>query len=871
MNTGLPLQAGLDAVEELRQYKTFLALLDEVASLLLAESSPDPAGDALALILEACDAELAALYLDQPGEDLDRAAAVHTVRIAPSLSTRAPIERLCKLRYADLGEWGERLAAGMLVHLGPERMLPQLLEAGVAAADLLVVPLLRRGEATGFVALLSTRPRQWHRVALSMLCAVINDLALSLERDQAAKALSVNQQRLQALVGATEDVLVECDYNGRIRNLWSHAPAYQGIPAQDRHLAEVLPASVATSIAAALPGVLIEGGSRVLRCTDDTRYPASHYNVRLQAVPDAEGVGPSIVVLLRDTTTLVQEELRWQTMLKTLDLLDEAVIELTASGILLHASTAWATLRGESADRLGDDYGYPLSRWVHPQDRPDVDMAFCRLSAGESQQEMVRFRLLHEPEPRWVEARLLAQRPHLSAPLEVHGVLRDITAAYQQERRIMQMALYDALTGLPNRLLLDEKLNEALARARRNQNQVALGFIDLDHFKLINDSLGHKAGDAVLVELSKRLKSVLREVDTLARWGGDEFVVLLPDLQDLRSLSRIAERLREVARQGIAVDGLETKPSISIGLAVFPEDADSADGLLSVADHTLFYAKGAGRNNVQFYRDVADRQQIDRQHVALQGWFTDALAERSIQMFLQPVVELDSGRVVSFEALARWYDDRLGWVSPGVFVPMAEKMGLIRELGEQVIDEVLRHLSAWRARGLTQPVAVNVARPQLFSAGFVEQLIAKVAAHGLSPSDLIIEITESTALADISRQTHFLEQLEHSGFAVALDDFGTGYSALSQLHEMPIRLLKIDPSFTAKITTERGRRIVQAIVQMADALGLTVIAEGVEDESTVRQLASLGIRRVQGHWFSEAVPAGLAAAMLESAAVPRLT
>ncbi|NLR76525.1 sensor domain-containing phosphodiesterase [Leeia aquatica] len=854
-----------DPDSALSLYQVYLELLDAVASLLLADASAEGLQEVLAEIGQRCNASVCVLYQHcSPSEEAELVAAKAAWVTESLLPRYNELQVLRHLRYDSFPDLADPLHAGMVART-PLSTLPQLASAYQILGDsqLMLIPLLPRGELYGFVALVRPTQLPWHKIEINILCAVVNDLALALDRDHTAQDLAVNQQRLQALVGATEDIVVECDLQGRVLNLWSDHPQYQKLDYRRLMLEAVLPAGIANPLRDLLPHLLRHKGSRVLRCIDNGSYPPSHYNVRLQAVPDAGGLQHNLVALIRDVTPLVQEEQRWQTMLQTLDLLDEAVLELTASGILRHASTAWARLRGTPEEWIGDDYGYPLSRWVHPQDHAELARALNQLSHGERKQTELRFRLLHPSEPLlWVEARLLAQRPHPSAPLEVHGVLRDVTTAYQNERRIMQMALYDALTELPNRLLLDDRLHEAIHYAKRHKCKVALGFIDLDHFKLINDSLGHKAGDEVLVSLAQRLKAVLREEDTLARWGGDEFVVLLPALTDLSTLAAISERLREVARQGVTVDGLETKPSISIGMAVFPDDADSAQGLLSLADHTLFHAKASGRNNVQFYRDIADRQALDRNHVVLQGWFADAVQKRDLQVFYQPVVDVASGQITSFEALARWYDDQLGWVSPSVFIPLAEKTGLIRELGEVVLDTVLQRLVQWRQRGILQPVAINVARAQLFTAGFVAMLQDKVAQHQLQPADLIIEITESTALADVSRQTHFLNQLESSGFIIALDDFGTGYSSLSQLHEMPVNVLKIDPSFTAKLHTERGRRIVQAVVQMGHALGLRIIAEGVEDEATLRQLVTLGVAHIQGHWFSEAVPAGLVDSLL---------
>jgi len=471
-----------------------------------------------------------------------------------------------------------------------------------------------------------------------------------------------------------------------------------------------------------------------------------------------------------------------------------------------------------------------------------------------------------QADPIWVEARLLAHCSRQGNVIALRGVLRDITSSHLQEQRITQLALHDALTQLPNRILLEDHLQQAIARAQRNKTKVALGFIDLDHFKHINDTLGHNAGDTVLVTLSKRLQSVLRGIDTLSRWGGDEFVVLLPDVSNEEDFRRVAERLRDVARDSIDLDGVETKITLSIGFAVYPDDADSPETLMSVADHTMFHAKGVGRNNVQFFQDIHDKT-LDRGNVQLQTRLNRAIQDGALQVFYQPVVDVETQRIVTFEALARWHDDQNGWVAPDVFIPLAEHLGIIQELGEQVFDHSLQRLKNWREVNKLVQASVNISRLQLFAPAFVQNLLRKIDDHGLKPQDVVLEITESVALLDLNYESKRLHELHDAGFSIAIDDFGTGYSALSQLHKMPVDILKIDTSFTSRMDTEDGRRIVQAIVQMADALNLKMVVEGVEKLETVVYLRSLGVSQMQGHYFSAAVPAGMCGSLLQNSQI----
>jgi EAL domain-containing protein (putative c-di-GMP-specific phosphodiesterase class I) len=328
-------------------------------------------------------------------------------------------------------------------------------------------------------------------------------------------------------------------------------------------------------------------------------------------------------------------------------------------------------------------------------------------------------------------------------------------------------------------------------------------------------------------------------------------------------LGAIAERLREIARQGVVIDGVETRPTISIGLAVFPDNAQSGEDLMSAADSTMYYAKAAGRNNVQFYGDIMHLKTLGREHMAIQTRLNHAVLQNELQVFFQPIVQARTGEVSSIEALVRWQDDTSGWVSPTVFVPMAERLGLIEELSEQVMVQALMRLKAWRERGLQQRLALNLSRNLLFSPRFAQTLIDLVRQQGLRPADVTLEVTESLALTDYSRQSRHLRELHRAGFAIAIDDFGTGYSSLSQLHDMPIDLIKVDISFTSRLNTESGRRVMQAIVQMAQALGLEVVVEGVENLETARFLQGLGVEKMQGHYFSEAVPAGICELMMQ--------
>ena len=862
----------LPFAEELDLYKRYLKALESVAGLLLEETSEQNLTEVLQLLSETTGVSCCALFLNQADENgLDSAKLHCTWSSSEAASRISDFSQLREINFQKYPVLFDTLQVGMVFSKNIAE-LPRAEAALFAAQHIhtaLCVPLLMHGEMEGFIGLFSqNKTRNWHPVEINVICAIANSLALALARKHVEQSLEASTRRLRALVGSTEDMIIEYDLNGHILNAWTDNRTFSiGLDANitGMVLNKALPNDMAQAILRATPKLLASGNRETFEFTLRIDGEDRFFLGRLQTLPSETGQTRNMVALIRDITELMQEEAQRLSMLETLNLLEEAIVDLSLDGLLLNFSMAWSKLLDLSSEQTYEHLGKPLTDFVYPDDRAAINSVIEQLASGRLHSDAVRFRLSHGTEPIWIEAHLLAHTSPQGTITALRGVLRDITASHLQERRITQLALHDALTQLPNRILLEDHLQQAIARAQRNNGKVALGFIDLDHFKHINDTLGHKAGDTVLVTLSQRLQAVLREIDTLSRWGGDEFVVLLPDASNEEDTRRIAERLRDAARESIDLDGVETKLTISIGFAVYPDDADSAETLMSVADHTMFHAKGVGRNNVQFFQDIHDKT-MDRENVLMQTRLSHAVHDKALQVFYQPVIDVSTGQIISFEALARWHDDQNGWVSPDIFIPMAEHLGIIQELGEQVFDHTLQRLKVWRESNIPVQASVNISRAQLFTPLFVQNLLDKVRKYGLTPQDLVLEITESVALLDLSYESKRLLELRNAGFSLAIDDFGTGYSALSQLHSMPIDILKIDGTFTSRLDTEDGRRIVQAIVQMADALNLKMIVEGVENADTAMYLQSIGVQHMQGHYFGEAVPAGVCQMLLQESA-----
>lgn len=542
---------------------------------------------------------------------------------------------------------------------------------------------------------------------------------------------------------------------------------------------------------------------------------------------------------------------------RTLDLLEEAVIELDPRGRIVSANSGWWLLIG-STPRAD----VSLMEHLNEEDRSAFELHFISLMTGKKDEFRGRYRFQTPARTeQWLECRFVVERSDDGEITGARGVLRDITKSYLQERHITYMALHDALTGLPNRVLLEDRIKQAIQQAARNGHRVGVCFIDLDHFKNINDAYGHKAGDALLLRLSQLLKACLREADTLARWGGDEFVVLLPDLHTAEAVRQVAQKMVEAMRQTVTLEGLSISATFSMGIAVYPDDEGEGDidSLLAQADRAMFYAKSQGRNNFQLFADMSSKG-LGKKELYIQTRLAQAIRERRIAVWFQPVVAAQAMpdghvRLAGVEALARWHDPDLGWISPGSFIPMAENLGLIGELGLLVRRQAFEQFQAWRQTHPSLTLSINISKRQLFATDFMSTLLADVEHYGLDPRAVVLEVTESVALMDVEFAEDRLRQLASAGFTLAIDDFGTGYASLSQLHELPIGELKIDISFVRRVHTEEGLRMAQGIVSMAQALRLRTVAEGVEDESTARALRELGVDMLQGYHFGRPCPA----------------
>ena len=426
----------------------------------------------------------------------------------------------------------------------------------------------------------------------------------------------------------------------------------------------------------------------------------------------------------------------------------------------------------------------------------------------------------------------------------------EIQRVKASEASFTHLAQHDALTNLPNRLLVSDRMAQAIGQARRYGRRAALLYLDLDNFKNINDSLGHDAGDELLKEVAGRLQGAVREMDTVSRQGGDEFLIVLTDVADLDAISAATKHVLNSMTQPFSLKGMQIVTSVSIGVALYPEDGDDFAALLKHADQAMYQAKAEGRNAFRFFDTHMNADILERLNLDL--GLREALSQQQFVLHYQPIVDIHSGRLLAAEALIRWQHPQRGMLGPDTFIPVAESSGLIVEIGEWVLNEACRQMTVWRAAGLPAfVVSVNLSSVQ-FRRGNLQALVAAALQRYDLPAECLeLELTESLLLQDSERFIDTLYGLKALGVKLSIDDFGTGYSNLSYLQRFRVDKLKIDQSFVRKLQdSPEDRAIVTAIIQMAKSLHLLTIAEGIEDDSTRRLLAQLGCDQGQGYWFA---------------------
>jgi diguanylate cyclase (GGDEF)-like protein/PAS domain S-box-containing protein len=549
---------------------------------------------------------------------------------------------------------------------------------------------------------------------------------------------------------------------------------------------------------------------------------------------------------------LTEAEARYRSLVEQIP----AVVYADDGQTTTYVSPQIEHILGVTPERYRDDPDMWLEL-VHPDDRVRVEAQSVAFLAGEGG-DLDDYRMVR-PDGRvvWIRDRAFAFRDDEGRVLWEHGLLFDVTELKEAEKRVAHLAYHDGLTGLANRQLFEETLGLAVERAKRDHAFVAVLYLDLDNFKMVNDSLGHHAGDLLLVHLADRLRECTRETDLVARQGGDEFLMLLADLDlDVADevIASVTGRVDHAMRESFDLHGVEFFVNGSMGISVYPRDAHDPETLLKNADIAMYRAKRLDPGGHMFFAADADDA---TERLSFSTRLRQAVQDENWVLHYQPVVDLSDRRVVGAEALIRWRDAPGSIVPPGEFIPVAEELGLIEAIGEWVVDAVARQQRVWLDDGLELDVSFNLSPRQLWTPRLAERLLRILHEAGVDPSTLTAEITESTAMADPERTHRVLRDLHSWGLRLAIDDFGTGYSSLARLKHMPVDVLKIDREFIRNVDKDvRLAGMVRAMIQVAQSLDMIPLAEGVETEGEYIFLRSNGCRLAQGFWFSRPVPAG---------------
>jgi diguanylate cyclase (GGDEF)-like protein/PAS domain S-box-containing protein len=530
-----------------------------------------------------------------------------------------------------------------------------------------------------------------------------------------------------------------------------------------------------------------------------------------------------------------------------------ALVQHSQDIITVHDPQGITLYESPSASRL---LGYPPGALVgripfdsiHPKDVVGTRDAFARLLEGEGPKTPVEFRFRHA-QGHWIYLEALGS--NLIDHPGIRGLVitsRDVSERQKAEKRAQYLAQHDGLTGLPNRLLMQDRLHQAISQARRGGGLVALMFVDLDRFKTVNDSFGRVIGDTLLKQVAQRLTACLRDTDTVARLGGDEFTIMLPDATNAQGVGEVAQRVLSEFARPFSDGEQELYVSASIGISLFPRDGSDPDELVKHADRAMYSAKDSGRNSYRYFTEDLNREVHEK--VILESGLRRAIERGELRLLYQPKIDLASHKIIGAESLVRWQHPKLGLILPERFIPVAEESDLIVELGEWVLNAACEQLRAWQQEGFALQVAVNVSARQFRRGNLEDRVVAAMVAAHVEPHLVEIELTESAIMQDAEGSISTLQRLKSHGISISIDDFGVGYSNMRYLNRLPLDILKIDQSLIRDIGADsKDAAIVRAIIGLARSLGIRVIAEGVENHSQLSFLNAHGCNYGQGFLF----------------------
>jgi len=661
----------------------------------------------------------------------------------------------------------------------------------------------------------------------------------------------------EQILATVADPVIVCDRDGRIRFVNDAAASVFGYAAGELagapiELLAAPSAGMADRLRAAAAAEPVREEEMVFRTRDGELVDVG---LSLSPLLDERRAAVGAVLIARDVrarkraeAALRESEERYRTLFERNQ---AGVFRTSIAGAILDCNDSFARILGFAA--RADCIGKSMLHHYKDLWQRTALLQKMRAQGGLADEEVGLVRI--DGAPAWVLANAMLREPKGDGIEVLEGTVIDITQRKNAERQIVHQAYHDALTGLPNRMLFYDRLTQALSLARRDERGLAVLFLDLDQFKLVNDTLGHAAGDRLLVEIARRLQNSVRDSDTVARVGGDEFTLLLRNIDDGADAARAAQKVLEAVARPAEIDGQRLYLTTSIGISTYPADGEEAEALLTNADIAMYRAKELGRSRYQLCTPAMNAKSVAR--LTLERDLRLAVERGELALLYQPQVRIASGRTVGVEALLRWNHPERGLVRPAEFIGVAEETRLILPIGEWVLRTACEQARAWHRDGRSDlRVAVNLSALQFQQRSLVAVVQEILDDTGVDPDWLVLEVTESAAMHDAELTVEVLAMLRAMGLRIAIDDFGTGHASLSYLRQFPIDTLKIDRGFVSDLETSReGSAIVNAIIGLAHGLDLEVVAEGVETEGQLRFLAERGCEEYQGFLISQALSA----------------